>query len=241
MENHTNNKYTINSDLPADNANWTFEVAPQDFDCHIRKSIPFYDQCHGLIAQISDYFLPPKAMVYDIGSTTGALVNLILARHPDKDFSIKGLDVVERMVSYANENCTDNRASFECMNAMEYDFKPANLFILNYTLQFIHPRVRIDLLHKIYQNLEWGGGLLIFEKVRAPDARFQDYMTQIYTDFKLENGFTAEQVINKQKSLKGVLEPFSEQGNLKLLTEVGFKDVVTVFKWVSFQGWLAIK
>ena len=31
-------------------------------------------------------------------------------------------------------------------------------------------------IKKIYKSLNWGGGFIMFEKVRAPDARFQDLM-----------------------------------------------------------------
>ena len=79
------------------------------------------------------------------------------------------------------------------------------------------------------------------EKVRGPDARFQDILNQVYTEFKLSQGFSEEQIINKSKSLKGILEPFSSKGNLDLLKRAGFKDIVTVFKYGNFEGFLSIK
>ena len=81
----------------------------------------------------------------------------------------------------------------------------------------------------------------MFEKVRFPDARFQDIMSQIYIDFKLDQGFSEIDIINKSKSLKGVMEPFSSEGNLQLLKRAGFKDIVTVFKYLNFEGFLSIK
>ena len=96
-------------------------------------------------------------------------------------------------------------------------------------------------MDKIFLSLQWGGAFIIFEKVRGSDARFNDYMTQIYNDFKLKNGFSEEEIINKTKSLKGVLEPFSTKGNYDLLKRAGFKDVITIFKWNNFEGILAIK
>ena len=81
----------------------------------------------------------------------------------------------------------------------------------------------------------------MFEKVRGPDARFQDIFTSIYTDYKLEQGYSAEEIVNKAQSLKGVLEPFSTQGNLDLLARAGFVDVTTVMKHIPFEGFLAIK
>ena len=79
------------------------------------------------------------------------------------------------------------------------------------------------------------------EKVRGPDARFQDILNQVYIEFKLSQGFSESQIINKSKSLKGILEPFSTKGNLDLLKRAGFKDVLTVFKYACFEGFLAIK
>ncbi|MGB1879791.1 MAG: methyltransferase, partial [Gammaproteobacteria bacterium] len=69
----------------------------------------------------------------------------------------------------------------------------------------------------IYAGLNWGGGFLMFEKVRAPDARFQDMITSLYHDFKLEQGYSGGEIVAKTRSLKGVLEPFSREGNLGLL------------------------
>ena len=49
----------------------------------------------------------------------------------------------------------------------------------------------------------------MFEKVRAPDARFQDMMGLIYNDYKIEQGYSPNEIIEKSKSLKGIMEPFS--------------------------------
>ena len=82
---------------------------------------------------------------------------------------------------------------------------------------------------------------ILFEKVRANDARFQDIFTTLYTDYKLSQGFTPEEILSKSRSLKGVLEPFSEQGNIDLLKRAGFVDITIVFKYICFEGFLAIK
>ena len=82
---------------------------------------------------------------------------------------------------------------------------------------------------------------LFFEKVRAPDARFQDMTTTMYNDFKLNQGFNEKEILNKTKSLKGVLEPFSSKANIQLLKRAGFKDIMCIFKFINFEGFLAIK
>ena len=70
---------------------------------------------------------------------------------------------------------------------------------------------------------------------------FANMATAIYTDFKIEQGYNADEIVSKTRSLKGVLEPFSTQGNLELLKRAGFVDVMTILKYVCFVGFLAIK
>ena len=54
-------------------------------------------------------------------------------------------------------------------------------------------------------------------------------------------GYSYDEIIGKSRSLKGVLEPFSTQGNIDLAKRAGFKDITTIFKYVCFEGFIAIK
>ncbi len=122
-----------------------------------------------------------------------------------------------------------------------FEYEKSDLIVAYYTIQFVAPRIRQDLFNRIYEALNWGGAFILFEKVRAPDARFQDIALGIYTDFKLENGFGLDEIVNKTRSLKGVLEPFSTQGNLDMFSRAGFVDMMTIMKHIPFEGFLAIK
>jgi tRNA (cmo5U34)-methyltransferase len=124
---------------------------------------------------------------------------------------------------------------------MNLEIKEADLIICYYTAQFIKTSVRQNLMNSIYEKLNWGGALFLFEKVRGADARFQDILTSLYNDYKLREGYSAEEIIGKSRSLKGVLEPFSTQGNLDMLKRAGFIDINTVQKYLCFEGFLAIK
>ena len=108
-------------------------------------------------------------------------------------------------------------------------------------MQFIHTSIRQEFINKIYSSLEWGGAFFVFEKIRSPDARFQDYMTQVYNDFKIRNGYKIDEIYKKAESIRGVLEPFSEKGNIDLFKRAGFKDFTTIFHNICFRGWLLIK
>ena len=77
--------------------------------------------------------------------------------------------------------------------------------------------------------------------MRGGDARFQDYMSQIYSDFKLENDFTSDEVLGKTKSLKGSFGAILLEGNRAMLERAGFKDIMPIARWLCFEGVLAIK
>lgn len=229
--------------IKLENSNWNFSGnVPQNFDKHISKSIPFYKDSHTIGLLISDFFIPEKGLVCDLGCSTGTFISSLANRHSHKKFKIYGYDEIPGMVKLAKKNCKiHTKVKIFNKDILKIKLKKINYITSFFTIQFIHPSKRQKLFENIYNGLEWGGGFLFFEKVRASDARFQDMTNQIYTEIKIENGFSDSEIINKSRSLKGVMEPFSSDANIKLAKRAGFKDVMSVFKYINFEGFLAIK
>jgi len=236
----------VGEGIAAGNASWTFGAeTPKHFTEHVRRSVPFYDVGHELVAQLSDFFVKADSVCYELGVSTGALIRRLAARHP-KTVRWVGIDVEPAMIKQAKLELRQANARLrnvelvaDDINLVEYE--PADLIVAYYTVQFVPPRLRQELLNKVYAALNWGGAFILFEKVRGPDARFQDIATSLYTDYKLAQNYTPEEIVAKARSLKGVLEPFSTQGNLDLLKRAGFVDIMTVFKYICFEGFLCIK
>ena len=240
----TSSEQSVGDGILKRNSEWSFGGdVPENFTEHVRRSVPLYDEGHALICRISDYFVQKNSLVYDLGTSTGQLLGKLSARHESKPgVTFVGIDEEEGMVARARSALGQQQnVRLEVGDICLFDYEPCDLIVSCYTVQFIPPRIRQDLINKIYQTLNWGGAFLFFEKIRAPDARFQDICTGIYTDFKLENGFSEAEIVNKARSLKGVLEPFSTEGNLDLMKRAGFVDIMTVMKYVPFEGFLAIK
>ncbi|QDZ39701.1 methyltransferase domain-containing protein [Euhalothece natronophila Z-M001] len=233
----------VGDQINADNANWSFSGdLTKHFDQHIEKSIPFYNASHELGVSISDFFLDDSSVCYDLGCSTGKLLTLLAQHHQAKRIQFIGIDVETEMVQYAQKSCQNfSNVEIREENLLEIELEKADLIFAYYTMQFIKPKHRQLLFNRIYQSLNWGGGFLLFEKVRSPDARFQDMMTTLYNDYKLNQGYSGDEIIAKSRSLKGVLEPFSTAGNLGLLERAGFVDITTIMKYICFQGFLAIK
>jgi len=227
----------------ADNSSWTFgkDVA-SNFDCHIEKSVPLYNEFKWLGERLSDYYLKEDSIVYDIGCSTGSFLKRLAIRHDNKKkIKFYGIDIIKNMINFAKKNNKHKKITYQNKDALNYNFKKSDFFISFYTIQFIHPKHRQLLINKIYKKLNWGGAFLFIEKVRSYDARTQDQLTNIYEEFKIENKFSLKEIINKKLSLKGVLEPFSTKANLQMLKRAGFEDVSTVAKFACFEFFLAIK
>jgi len=236
----------VGDGLEIENAAWRFQGAVVDkFDEHVAKSVPFYNQGHELICSLSDYFVKDGSVCYDFGCSTGSLTHKLATHNQHRvGVHLVGIDSEEDMIALAqkkNAAAGHVNTSYLVDDIVTTAMEPCDLVTSYYTIQFVRPSVRQDLIQKIYNNLNWGGAFLFFEKVRANDARFQDIMSGIYVDYKLDQGYSADEILGKSRSLKGVLEPFSTQGNVDMLKRAGFVDIISVFKYVCFEGFLAIK
>lgn len=227
----------------AGNGMWRFGGSvPQSFDQHVRKSVPMYNEGHALVLRVSDYFIGEHSLAYEIGCSTGAVVRALAQRHAGRNAQFVGIDVEPDMIGFAQGKAKGvENLCFCCDDAVFYEYEKCDFIVAYYTVQFVRNKHRQLLVDRLYQALNWGGALVLFEKVRAPDARFQDIATQIYTDYKSDEGYSADEIINKTRSLKGVLEPFTSRANIDMLERAGFKDTMSIMKYVSFEGFLAIK
>ena len=236
-------KKNVGDNISVENASWTFggEVA-NTFSQHVRRSVPLYEAGHDLVCKLSDFFVKPQSVCYEIGVSVGELLEKLVRHNQAKKAAWIGIDSEESMIQKARKNLAGlANVKLETTDTILYDFEKSDLIVSYYCIQFIPPRYRQQVIDKIYQALNWGGAFILFEKVRGPDARFQDILSTLYVDFKLEQNYSPDEIVAKTRSLKGVLEPFSTQGNLDLLHRAGFVDVMTVMKYLCFEGFLAIK
>ena len=115
------------------------------------------------------------------------------------------------------------------------------MIILNYTLQFIDPKNRLELISKLYESLKPGGFLVLSEKLRQEDEDVEEFNTETYEAFKAGNGYSYLEIANKRQALENILVPGSLDSNLELLNNSGFSRVEILFKWLNFSTFLAFK
>ena len=232
----------VGSRIQLKHETWSFADTIEHFDEHILQSIPNCQQQREYIASLARFFLHAGAIVIEIGVSTGALAQAVLARMPERPLNYLGIDIEPEMIRLARRNLAhDPRFSALEAHAGDIDFETPALVISYYTLQFLPLPERIALIRRIYDALEPGGAFILYEKTLGENARVQDMLTQLYYDFKAEQGLSPEAILNKAVSLRGVSMPLSLGGNRELLLEAGFSCVELLFRSYCFAGYLAIK
>ncbi|MFE9454684.1 methyltransferase domain-containing protein [Streptomyces sp. NPDC006739] len=222
---------------------WSFSGNTADhFDEHVSRSIPGYEAGHEIIAQLSDFFITPGSRVAEIGCSTAALTAKLAARHREADAKFLGIDIVPEMVAQARQRCMGlPNVNIELGDALRVDYSDCSLVIMYYTLQFVPTWKRPALIKRICTEMLPGGALILFEKARSPEARMQDMFNQCYEEYKQNQGFTAEEILGKSRSLRSVLEPFTTEENMRLLSEAGFSSPQLVQKQLVFEGIIGVK
>ena len=220
---------------------WNFKKnTVKYFDDHISLSVPHYKEGHELILKLAEFFIKEDSLCYEIGTSTGTLSSKLAKKFMNKNSKFIGIDIEKDMIEVAKKNKLKN-LKFLLKDIKDYQLMSSDLIISYYTMQFIHAKHRQKIFKKIYDCLNWGGAFIIFEKVRAPDARFQDIVSQIYDDFKSNNGFSEKEILLKTRSLRGVLDPYTSAENKRYLKRAGFKDILSIQKFLCFEGFLAVK
>jgi tRNA (cmo5U34)-methyltransferase len=233
----------VGNDIVLSSQNWSFAGNTADhFDEHVAKSVPGYHDGHEVVERLSDFFVAEGGRVIEVGCSTGALTARLARRHVARGASFHGIDIVPEMVRRARERCADiPGVNIELGDAMRIDYTDSTLVVMYYTLQFVPTWRRRELLRRMNSEMRPGGAVILFEKTRQPDARLQDMLNQVYEEYKLSVGFTPDEILNKARSLRGVLEPLTSEQNLELLRESGFTSAWLVHKHLAFEGMLAIK
>ncbi len=212
------------------------------FDDMLERSVPFYKESQ----RISEFFtlknLQEGGVVYDLGCSTATLL-LNIHRKLEVNARLVGLDTSEAMLERARRKCEAYGADIMVCNAdiLEYEYEMADVFISNYTLQFIRPLVREELVKKIAAALKKEGVFIFSEKVISHHPKLNKELIECYYDFKKEQGYSEYEIIQKREALENVLVPYSEEENITMAKNAGFTHCEVLFRWANFATFIAIK
>lgn len=215
------------------------------FDDMLERSIPFYDQVISATAKLLDRFLTAEDRIIDLGCSTGTALIQLSRLLQEKRFHYIGIDNSSAMLDKARLKAElyskKDSFSFREEDITEIDAPETGAFILNYTLQFIRPIQRRQLVEKLFKNLQPGGVLIMSEKTITHHTRLNREFIDIYHTFKKEQGYSELEIAKKREALENVLIPFSINENISMLEDAGFISVQPFFQWFNFASFIGIK
>ena len=211
------------------------------FDDMIDRSVPFYKENINLSINIIKNYLSQNDKVLDLGSSTGTF--LIHLAKLNKNLSLVGIDNSSAMIQKAQKKAKAFGVDIKFIEKdfLEYDFDRNNLILANYTIQFIRPIKREKLISKIYNSLTNEGIFLMSEKLISEDKKLNKILIDEYYNYKKQKGYSEYEIAKKREALENVLIPYTQEENIEMLKNAGFKHIEIIFRWCNFATFLAIK
>ena len=212
------------------------------FDDMLERSVPFYKESQKITQFFVLKHLQEGGRLYDLGCSTASLL-LNIHRKLPKHAELIGLDNSEAMLQQAKRKIEAYGADIVVENAdiLQYDYKHAEVFVSNYTLQFIRPLVREELIKKICSALKPEGIFIFSEKVISHHSKLNKELIECYYEFKKEQGYSEYEIMQKREALENVLVPYSEAENIQMALNGGFSHCEVVFRWANFATFIAVK
>lgn len=216
----------------------------QVFPDMINRSIPGYPLMIDNIGYLTEQYAQSGTTVYDLGCASG-IATLSMAKQITKHCPIIGIDNSPSMV----EKCSEHLAQYnhgadvtiELDDITVTQLKPASVIVMNFTLQFLAPELRRNMLAKIYKALLPGGILILSEKFKVENNFRNNVLIDLHHQFKKNNGYSDLEISQKRTALENVMKTDTMETHFERLTDIGFSHITTWFSCFNFMSLIAHK
>ena len=198
----------------------------------VRRSIPGYETVSRLGGSLIRRHLGPTNRIVDLGCSLGESTMGVLDAVGDTPCEIIAVDQSAAMLETARERVKDSRVTWVEADIRALDWQRADAVLLNYTLQFLPPEDRDQLLTTIRANLVDTGALLLSEKIKT-----DDFDEAAHFDFKRVNGYSELEISQKRTALENVMRIESLADHEARLERTGFSRRRV---WFQCLNWCSI-
>ncbi|MDC7221281.1 MAG: carboxy-S-adenosyl-L-methionine synthase CmoA [Spirochaetales bacterium] len=219
------------------------------FDDMAERSIPWYREVQRMVTTLGVTFFKPGSRIYDLGCSTGTTMALLAQAFEERgvdDYRLMGVDNSEPMCREAREKlgkspASPDRWTVDCNDLESYPIENASVVVMNYTLQFVDPLAREELMGKIYRGLNHNGVLLISDKTQQSHTDTSRIFMDNYYHMKRQNGYSEMEISRKREALENVLIPYTVEEEKELFRQSGFEAVDLFFTWFNFSSFICMK
>lgn len=235
----------IYAESPAEVQPFEFsEPVVRVFPDMIERSVPGYRLLLELTPLMVRDAVVANSRVYDLGCSLGAATLAARRAVQVPDVEILAVDNSPQMVARCKTIVAEDN-SIVPVRVIEEDvctipIENASLVLMYFTLQFVDPKRRDALLHRIADGLRPGGVLLLAEKL-AFAAPEQDWLDRHHHAFKRAEGYSDLEIARKRQALDKVLIADDRQTHHQRLKSAGFDQVIDWFQCLNFACFAAIR
>ena len=225
---------------------WTFdERVAEVFPDMIQRSVPGYSNIISMIGMLAERFVQPNTQVYDLGCSLGAATLSVRRNIRVEGCKIISVDnspaMVERCRRHIDAFRADTPVEVSEADIRHINIENASLVVLNFTLQFLEPDERQQLLNTVWQGLRPGGALVLSEKFSFEDADVGELLFNMHHDFKRANGYSELEISQKRSMLENVMLTDSVETHKARLRTAGFEHAELWFQCFNFGSLIALK
>jgi tRNA (cmo5U34)-methyltransferase len=213
----------------------------------IRRSVPGYALIVPLTALLARRYAQESSQLYDLGCSLGAVSLAMSDAVRARDTAIVAVDNSKPMIDGFRRRLADRKAPgavpihTRCADLQHTDIARASVVVLNFTLQFIEPPARPEVLGRISAGLLTDGVLILSEKIRFESPDEQALQTEWHHAFKRAQGYSELEIARKRDALDRVLRPDTASLLRQRLLDAGFRRVYQWYQGFGFVSFIAFK
>ena len=215
----------------------------------LRRSIPGYAASIEAIGSLAARYVRAGTTCYDLGCSLGAATLAMRQGIREPACRIVAVDSSPAMIARCREivaeddrlNGPETEVDIVERDIRDISFANASMVVLNYTLQFIEPEDRRELLHAICAGLNDGGILVLSEKVVDESSDMESLLTDLHREHKRRNGYSTLEIARKRAALENVLIPETVAAHRSRLASAGFSRSAVWLRYFNFVSIVAIR
>ncbi|WP_111979190.1 carboxy-S-adenosyl-L-methionine synthase CmoA [Algibacillus agarilyticus] len=225
---------------------FVFDSAVVDvFSDMIKRSVPGYQTIISTIGHLAQVHSQPNSTIYDLGCSLGTATLAMRRSIKHENVKIIAVDNSQAMVDKCNLHLQGYKSPIStqviCDDILNIEIENASLVVLNFTLQFLNPNDRLQLISRIYQGLKPGGLLVLSEKLSFNDTTCNALIDELHLDFKRANGYSELEISQKRSAIENVMRIDSLECHYDRFKQAGFDHFQQWYQCFNFTSMVAIK
>lgn len=208
----------------------------EDFDDHIRRSIPQVEEMYRLCHAVTHAFAQEGTSVTDLGCSTG---KFLLDTPKREGVTYHGIDRGD----WKDGRGWADQVMFHKLDILETVrdgwMQGTSVILSLFTLQFLPYKDRVEVIERCAEGLVDGGAMIVAEKVHLADQGLSEVIERDLIQWKRGN-FEDAAILDKSAQLAGSMR-LRPQGDMFHLMQKHFNTVNVIWAHGQFICMVGVK